>query len=182
MGYQPFMPGNVMPGSGSIPRFEATQQATFDSRILGYLGRALSLELSSGQHYLAQASLAKFRNELNHAQGFVTLANEEFQHANLLTDSMASQGALPSGSVLSPATPTNNIVESLKSCQSIELALIQLYTDASQYCSNVGSHQSYDLFSRLLEEEQTQLARINNWVEVLYHSVNLNQEPTRSFT
>lgn len=181
MGYQPYTPGNLMPGSGGASRFNTSQQTAFDSRILGYLGRALSLELSSGQHYLAQASLAKFRNELNHAQGFVTLANEEFQHANLLTDCMASQGALPSGSVLKPATPTTNIVESLTSCESVELTLIQLYTDASQYCSNVGSQQSYDLFSRLLEEEQAQLLRINNWVAAFYQAVNVNQKPSWGF-
>ncbi|WP_028485640.1 ferritin-like domain-containing protein [Thiomicrorhabdus chilensis] len=181
MRYQPRMQGSVMPGSGSYPRFETPQQMGGNSRVLGYLGRALSLEFSAGQHYLAQASLAKFRNEMNYAQGFVTLANEEFQHANLLTDRMVAQGALPSGSVLSPATPASSIAEALRSCEARELALIQLYGEATQYCANMGAAEDHALFSRLLEEEQAQLMRINGWLEEFYHSMQVNQAPSRGF-
>ncbi|MDX1352750.1 MAG: ferritin-like domain-containing protein [Thiomicrorhabdus sp.] len=181
MRYQPRMQGSVMPGLGSYPQFETPQNTGANSRILGYLGRALSLEFSAGQHYLAQASLAKFRNEMSYAQGFVTLANEEFQHANLLTDRMVAQGALPAGSVLSPATPAGSIAEALRSCEARELALIQLYGEASQYCANVGAREDHSLFNRLLEEEQAQLMRINGWLAEFYHSMGANQYSERSF-
>ncbi|WP_428086705.1 ferritin-like domain-containing protein [Candidatus Thioglobus sp.] len=175
------MQASVMPALGQPSHFEVPQQVVSDSRVLGYLGRALSLEFSTGQHYLAQASLAKFRNEPNHAQGFVALANEEFQHANLLIDRMAGQGALPSSSVLSPATPANSIAESLQSCQIKKLALIQLYTSACQYCANASFLEDHALFSRLLEEEQAQLMRVNNWLEEFYRSMSSNQSLSRGF-
>ncbi|VAW47247.1 bacterioferritin possible associated with carboxysome [hydrothermal vent metagenome] len=181
MHYTPHMQGNIMPGAGSFPQIEAPQQLGGDSRVLGYLGRALSLEFSAGQHYLAQASLAKFRGELNYAQGFVTLANEELQHANLLTDHMVMKGVVPAGSILNPATPTNSIVESLKSCEVRELALIQLYNEAIQYCANMGAVNDHALFSRLYAEEQEQLVKINGWLEEFYQTMNMNQTSARSF-
>jgi len=175
------MPGGIMPGTGAYPQIPETQTAVANGQILGYLGRALSLEFSAGQHYLAQASLAKFRNELNYAEGFVTLANEELQHANLITDRMVAQGALPAGSVLRPATPATNIIEALRSCEAREIALIQLYNEASQYCLNVGAQEDYSLFSRLLEEEQTQLHRVNGWIAEYYQMLSTQQQSHGSF-
>ncbi len=171
----------VIPGMGAYPQMASVQTANANSQILGYLGRALTLEFSAGQHYLAQASLSKFRNETNYAEGFITLANEEFQHANLLTDRMVAQGALPSGTVLRPATPTSNVIEALRSCEEREIALINLYAEANQYCANFGAKEDQALFSRLLEEEQSQLARVNTWIEEYIQIMTQQQQPNRSF-
>lgn len=182
MQYSSRMPAGVIPGAGAHPQVPQYQTAAVpNSQILGYLGRALSMEFSAGQHYLAQASLAKFRNEMNYAEGFVTLANEEFQHANLITDRMVAQGALPSGSVLRPAGAANNIVEALRSCEEREIALIQLYNEATAYCANVGAQEDHALFSRLLEEEQVQLQRVNAWIAEYYQNLAQYQQPRGSF-
>jgi bacterioferritin (cytochrome b1) len=181
MRYQPNMQGSVIPGTGSFSRFETPQHTTVNSQILGYLGRALSLEFSAGQHYLAQASLAKFRNEMNYAEGFVTLANEEFQHANLITDRMVAQGALPSGSVLRPASPASNIIEALRGCEEREVMLIQLYSEAVQYCANLGAQEDHALFNRLLDEEKSQLIRVQSWLQDYYTSLTASNQPNRSF-
>ncbi|MDG6773482.1 ferritin-like domain-containing protein [Thiomicrorhabdus sp. ZW0627] len=181
MRYSSRMPGSVMPGAGAYPQMPQAQTAVSNSQILGYLGRALSLEFSAGQHYLAQASLAKFRHEISYAEGFVTLANEEFQHANLITDRMVAQGALPAGSVLRPAGPANNIAEALRSCEEREIALIQLYSEASQYCANFGAQEDYALFNRLLEEEQTQLVRVQSWLDDYFQTLRQTYQPNRSF-
>ncbi|MBF6059002.1 MULTISPECIES: ferritin-like domain-containing protein [Thiomicrorhabdus] len=181
MRYSARMPGSVMPGLGAYPQVPEVQTVSTNSQILGYLGRALSLEFSAGQHYLAQASLAKFRQEISFAESFVTLANEEFQHANLITDRMVAQGALPAGSVLRPAGPATNIAEALRSCEEREIALIQLYSEASQYCANYGAHEDHALFNRLLEEEHTQLLRVQSWLEEYFHNLTQTYQPTRSF-
>ncbi|QBZ82868.1 rubrerythrin [Hydrogenovibrio crunogenus] len=181
MRYSSRMPGSVMPGAGAHPRIPQAQTSVANSQILGYLGRALSLEFTAGQHYLAQASLAKFRQEISYAEGFVTLANEEFQHANLITDRMVAQGALPAGSVLRPAGSANNIAEALKSCEEREIALIQLYTEATQYCANMGAQEDHALFSRLLEEEQSQLMRVQAWLQDYFQMMANTYQPDRSF-
>lgn len=181
MRYSGRMPGNVMPGFGAYPHVPQAQTVSANSQILGYLGRALSLEFSAGQHYLAQASLAKFRQEISYAEAFVDLANEEFQHANLLTDRMVAQGALPAGSVLRPASPATNIVEALRGCEEREIALIQLYSEATQYCANFGAYEDQALFNRLLEEEQSQLMRVQSWLEEYFHNLTQAYQPARSF-
>ncbi len=178
---QPNMQGMMMPGAGAYPQAGVQAQAGGHSQVLGYFGRALSLEFSAGQHYLAQASLAKYRGEMNFAENFVTLANEEFQHANLITDRMVSYGALPAGSVLSPATPATSIAEALRTCEARELALIQLYGEAVRFSQNVGAMDDFALFSRLLEEEQSQLIRVNAWLEEYYQSLTTAHVPTRAF-
>ncbi len=182
MSYRPFMQGRAMSGAASFPRFDGSTQLESNSKILGYLGRSLSLEFTSGQHYLAQASLAKFRNEAHYAQGFVTLANEEFQHANLITDRIIAHGALPAGSVLSPSSYSGSIVDALKSCEAREIALIQLYGEAAQYCANMGAAEDSSLFNRLFEEEQAQLVRIRTWINEYYHVMNVNPAIARGFT
>lgn len=181
MRYSSRMPGSVMPGAGAYPRVPEAQTSAASSQILGYLGRALSLEFSAGQHYLAQASLAKFRQEVSYAEGLITLANEEFQHANLITDRMVAQGALPAGSILQPATPASSIGEALRSCEEREVALIHLYSEATQYCANFGAQEDHALFSRLLEEEQTQLMRVQSWLDEYYRLMTQSHQPNRSF-
>ncbi|BBP44121.1 ferritin-like domain-containing protein [Thiosulfativibrio zosterae] len=181
MRYQPRMQGSVMPGSAAYPSFAHTDVATTHSRILGFLGRALSLELSAGQHYLAQASLAKFRHEIPYAQAFITLANEEFQHANQITDRMVAQGALPAGSVLAPSEASHNIVEALNSCEVREIALIQLYDEAAQFCHNMGAMEDFGLFSQLLAEEQAQLNRVRGWLAEYFEQFGQSRQPTRGF-
>jgi len=172
------MQGSVMPGAAAYPRFEDPATTPPDSKVLGYLGRALSLAFSAGQHYLAQASLAKFRNEIAYAEGFVELANEEFQHANMLTDRMVALGAVPAGSILTPAVPTNNIAEALRACEAREIALVQLYGEAAQYSLTIGATDDHALFARLMNEEQTQLIKINEWLQNYYHSLTVSMNGT----
>ncbi|MGC9386759.1 MAG: ferritin-like domain-containing protein [Hydrogenovibrio sp.] len=181
MRYGTRMPGSVMPGRGAFPNGPQSEAMTPNSQILGYLGRALSLEFSAGQHYLAQASLAKFRQEMTFAEGFVTLANEEFQHANRITDRMVAQGALPAGSILKPADMANNIVEALQTCEAREWDLIQLYTEASNFCANVQATDDQALFNRLLEEEVTQLNRVQAWLNDYIQSLQQGPSMHRSF-
>lgn len=181
MQYSSGIPGGVFPGAGAFPHMAGVQTSIANSQVLGYLGRALSLEFSAAQHYLAQASLAKTRNELNYAVSFVTLANEELQHANLITDRMVSQGALPAGSVLRPASVANNVLEALRSCEERELALIQLYSEAVHYCANIGAKEDHALFTKLLQEEQSQLMRVHAWLQEYYQALSKTQQPNGSF-
>ena len=177
------MPRTALPGAGAYPKVDQMDSATINSKILGYLGRALSLEFSAGQHYLAQASLAKFRQESEFAEIFITLANEEFQHANQLTDRLVAQGALPAGTTLRPATPAYNILEALRTCEDREIALINLYYEASQYCANFGAQEDHALFSRLLEEEQAQLARVQTWLHEHQNKMRMGSphQPMQTF-
>ncbi len=154
---------SVMAGVGQYRQRQLAGQAGVNPSLLGYLGRAMSLEFSAAQQYIAQAALAQNRAELDFAHEFVVLANEEFRHASELTERMVDLGALPAGSILTPATPAMSVLESLSVCQINEQQLIDLYQQAYQLSRNVGSAEDAELFGRLFEEERAQLVRIQQW-------------------
>ncbi len=154
---------SVMAGVGQYRQRQLASQSGVNPSVLGYLGRAMSLEFSAAQQYIAQAALAQSREELAFAQAFVDLANEEFRHASELTERMVDLGALPAGSILTPATPAMSVLESLSVCQVNEQQLIELYQQAYQLSRNVGSAEDAELFGRLFEQERAQLSRIQQW-------------------
>jgi len=137
----------------------------FNPRIVGYLGRALSLEFSAAQHYLAQAALALRRGEDEFDHGFRLLAQEEFEHANRLVAHMVMLGVLPNASQLAPAQASFDLVAALASCQAREAQLVALYADAADYSSRLGSAGDRTLFVNLLDEERAQLARVEGWLQ-----------------
>ncbi|HKJ82915.1 MAG TPA: hypothetical protein VJ961_02710 [Mariprofundaceae bacterium] len=163
MRYEPRMPGSVMAGVGQYSRHFVQPGLRTDARILGYLGRAISYEFSSAQEYLAQAALAQSRHETEFARGFVELANEEFSHVALLTERLVLQGALPAQSVLHSTTLSTGLGEALNICETQERELVELYTEAKIYCTNMGAEEDAALFAKLEEEEATQLQRIGQW-------------------
>jgi len=153
------------PGVGGFARHRASAAAgRMNPRVLGFMGRALSLEFSAGQYYLAQASLARVRGEAEYAEGFGRLAGEEFMHAERLIQRLVEHGAMPSGSVLRPSDPAMDVVEALYGCHERELELIGLYTEAMGYMARMGAADDHALFKALLEEEQDQLMRVEQWL------------------
>ena len=63
-------------------------QAGTHPRVLGYLGRALSLELSAVQQYMTQASLLSLWGQAAAAERFRLDTAEEMQHAQRLVEHM----------------------------------------------------------------------------------------------
>ena len=166
--YHPMgMTGTPVPGVGANQKIPEYQSSALNSRVLGYLGRALSMEFSAAQHYLAQANLASLRHEKDFEKVFIDLANKELQHANLLINRMVIQGALPSGTVLRPASPSYNIIEALQSCEERVVLLINLYTEACQYCANFSLAEDQVLFDKLLQDEKQQLSNMQAWLQSL---------------
>ncbi|MFP4295222.1 MAG: bacterioferritin [Halothiobacillaceae bacterium] len=151
------------PGASAHLRTPMASQQ-MNPRVLGFLGRALSLEFSAGQYYLAQAALARSRSEEEFAEGFGRLASEEFMHAERLIQRMVEHGALPSGSVLRPSEPAMDVVEALVGCHQREMELIELYSEALGYMARMGAREDHALFHGLLEEEQDQLQRVEQWL------------------
>jgi bacterioferritin len=152
-----------MAGVGQYRQRQLATHAGVNPSVLGFLGRAMSLAFSAAQQYIAQAALAQSRAELEFAQAFVDLANEEFRHASELTERMVDLGALPAGSILTAATPAMSVLEALSVCRVNEQQLIDLYQQAYQFSRNVGSADDAALFGRLFEEERAQLVRIEQW-------------------
>ena len=76
--------------------------ASADQRVLGYLGRALSLELSAVQMYTTQAKLVETWGLAEVAEKFRAEASEELGHAERIISRMLALGVAPNASQLRP--------------------------------------------------------------------------------
>ena len=144
--------------------------ARSDPKVLGYLGRALSLELSAVQQYSTQARLVTAWGLNDVAASLAREADEELQHANRIIDCMLAIGAAPSGSQLRPVKLAANLPGLLQLNQRMEQDIIQLYSSATRYSASMGDHDSRLFFEELLREEQQHHAELEMWIIRLQQS------------
>jgi len=141
--------------------------ARSDPKVLGYLGRALSLELSAVQQYSTQARLVAAWGLNDASASFDKEAEEELQHANRIIDRMLAVGVAPNASQLRPVKVAANLFELLRLNQQLESDIIQLYRSATRYCASRGDHDSRLFFEELLREEQQHHADLEMWIKRL---------------
>jgi bacterioferritin len=136
-------------------------------RVLGYLGRALSLELTAVQQYMTQASLAETWGDGEAAQRFRQETVEEMRHAEALVQRMLALGVAPAASQLRPASHGPDLASLLRLDLALEDDLVNLYAEASRFCLLVGdvTHQAF--FSQLLDDEQQHAAELSSWLAQL---------------
>lgn len=138
-----------------------------DQKVLGYLGRALSLELSAVQLYSTQARLVAGWGLDKVADKLRAEAREETEHAERIIARMLFLGAAPGASQLRPVKLAKDIVSLLKLNHEFEMEIVKLYRDASNYCLRMGQHQEYIFFQSLLEEEEQHATDIRRWLQTL---------------
>jgi len=139
-----------------------------DQGVLGYLGRALSLEFSAVQLYSTQARLVAYWGLGSAAERLRHEAEEELQHADRIIERMLALGVAPNASQLRPVKLGENLVETLKINQEFEQELIKLYHAAASYSARIGDHDSRLFFNTLLEEEKTHHKELLEWQAQLW--------------
>jgi bacterioferritin len=137
--------------------------ARTDQVVLGYLGRALSLEFSAVQLYRTQARLVAHWGLASAAERLRHEAEEELQHTDRIIERMLALGVAPNASQLRPVKLGESLVEMLKINQEFEQELIKLYHAASSYSARTGDHDSRLFFHALLEEEKTHHKELLAW-------------------
>ncbi|MEJ2060498.1 MAG: ferritin-like domain-containing protein [Gammaproteobacteria bacterium] len=138
-----------------------------DQRVLGYLGRALSLELSAVQQYSTQARLVATWGLAEPARRLRDEAVEEMGHVDRVISRMLALGVAPNASQLRPARLGQNLQELLRQDQVLEQELVSLYGDATRYCARQGDHDNRLFFEALLEEEKGHGSEFVRWLEEL---------------
>jgi len=138
-----------------------------DQRILGYLGRALSLELSAVQMYSTQARLVATWGLDEPARRLRHEAHEEMQHVERIIARMLALGVAPNASVLRPARLGSDLREVLQADQLFEEELVELYLAAANHSARIGSHDDRVFFQGLLEEEQAHARELIQWMQEL---------------
>lgn len=133
-------------------------------RVLGWLGRALSLELSAVQQYMTQASLVELWGDLDAAARFRQDTVEEMRHAEAIVQRMLALGVAPASSQLRPVAHAGDLVGLLRHDLRLEADLIALYADAVRFCVLIGDSDNRTLFSGLLDDEQQHVRDLESWL------------------
>lgn len=133
-------------------------------KVLGYLGRALSLELSAVQLYSTQARLVANWGLDKAAGQFRHEAHEEMQHVERIIARMLALGAAPNASQLRPVKTGPDLISLLQIDRQFEMELVGLYQDAVESCRKTGSAIDEQFFQVLLEEEQGHAVELEKWI------------------
>jgi bacterioferritin len=139
--------------------------ARADQQVLGYLGRALSLELSAVQLYSTQARLLGVWGLAEASRRMSHEAHEELEHANRIIGRMLALGVAPNASQLRPVTLGSNLLELLQFDYEFENELVQLYTQATHHCARIGDQDSRVFFEALLNEEKAHAFELAHWIK-----------------
>ena len=138
-----------------------------DQKVLGYLGRALSLELSAVQLYSTQARLVANWGLDSVSERFHAEAREEMQHAERIIGRMLARGSAPGSSQLRPVKLGTDLLTLLKIDQQFEKELVSLYQEAVTHCLNSDMQDDRIFFQALLDEEKEHAATLQTWIESL---------------
>ena len=139
--------------------------AAVHPRVLGYLGRALSLELSAVQQYMTHASLVELWGDPESAARFRQETVEEMQHAERLVQHMLSVGVAPAASQLRPVTHAPDLVGLLRLNSVLETDLIDHYGQAVRFCVLIGDSNNGAIFRSLWEDEQRHGEELSAWIQ-----------------
>jgi len=143
-------------------------------RVLGYLGRALSLELSAVQQYMTQASLVELWGDGDAAERFRRETLEELQHAERIIQRMLALGVAPAASQLRPVSHAADLVGLLRLNLSLETDLINHYAEAVRFCVLVGDGDNEAFFRGLWSDEQHHGEDLGGWLR----SLGPNHDPS----
>jgi bacterioferritin len=135
-----------------------------DTRVLGYLGRALSLELSAVQLYSTQTKLVEVWGLKDWAERFSNESREEMEHAERIIGRMLALGVAPNASQLRPVKLGQDLQQLLRNNHEFENEAISLYSEASAHCLRVGDTENRMFFEALLTEERAHADEWSNWL------------------
>lgn len=134
-----------------------------DPVILGYLGRALSFELSAVQQYLSLARLLELRGMPQAGEKFRHEAQEEMKHAERIIGRMLALGVAPNASCLRPSRLDGTLPQWLQHATDLETEIVAFYAQAVRYCKHTQDHENRIFFETLLQEEQRHAGGIDAW-------------------
>lgn len=136
-------------------------------RVLAYLGRALSLELTAVQQYMTQASLVELWGDKASAERFREETVEEMQHAERIVQHMLTLGVAPAASQLQPARHAPDLLGLLEQNTELEQQLVDHYAEASRFCTVIHDTDNRAFFQALLEDEQHHSRDLEAWLQEL---------------
>jgi len=139
-----------------------------DSKVIEYLNRVLTNELTAINQYFLHARMYKNWGlfELNDYEYHESI--EEMQHADMLIERILFLEGLPNlqdiGRLMIGESPQEMIECDLK----LELEAIPLLREAIAYCESCKDYVSRELFEKILENEEEHV----DWIETQLDLIN----------
>jgi bacterioferritin len=149
-------------------------------RVLGYLGRALSLELTAVQQYMTQAALVQIWGESEASDRFRRETVEEMRHAERIVERLLALGLAPAASQLRPVETAPDLPGLLRLDARLEDDLIHHYAEAVRFCVLIRDGENESFFRDLWNEERHHGEELLLWQREL-ESHPLQQEARASF-
>jgi len=138
-----------------------------DQQVLGYLGRALSLEMTAVQQYATQARLVSAWGLTEDANKLQQESLEEMGHVERIISRMLALGVAPNASMLRPVKLGSSLRELLIEDAVLEKDLVELYSKAAHHCARNGDQDGRNFFTGLLNEEQAHDLALAEWLKTL---------------
>jgi len=138
-----------------------------DPVVLGFLGRALSLEMTAVQQYLAVSRLLKLRGFEEIGAKFQHEAQEEMGHAERIIGRMLMLGVAPNATQLRPAQLGDSLPKVMAAVHAMEIEAVGFYQQAVQHCTAQDDFDNKLFFEQLLQEERAHVNEFANWQQML---------------
>ena len=138
-----------------------------DSRLSGYLSRALSHEMAAVQQYLLQAKLTGMWGLSAQSTHFRNDVNEELVHAERLMERMLVLGIPCNATQLPPIRPGRTLEEMLHIDRQLEIEAIRLYEEAAAYCARRQDGETLQLLRAILDDELGHLRELDQQLSEL---------------
>jgi len=134
-----------------------------DAVVPGYLGRALSYELSAVQQYLSLSSLLAMRGVHDASERFRNEAQDELRHVEKIIGRMIALGFAPNASRLRPPKLDGTLLQLVEHVIEFEHEIVDFYMSAVEYCIQAGDHENRIFFDALLNEEKQHASHVLAW-------------------
>jgi len=141
--------------------------STTDKVVLGFLGRALSLEMTAVQQHLTVSRLLKLRGFDEISEKFQHEAHEEMGHADRIIGRMLMLGVAPNATQLRPAQLGDSLPEVMAAVHALETELVGFYQRAVEHCAVNDDFDNKLFFEQLLQEERAHVHEFANWQQML---------------
>lgn len=145
--------------------------ANINPKVLGYLGRALSLEMTAIQQYCTVSRLLKLRGFEQIADKFKHEMRDELEHVERIVGRMLVLGVAPNASQLRPAKVGDSLPALIASVYMLEQEIIDFYQQAVSFCIQVEDFDNRMFFEQLLHEEQKHADELKQWRQDLSQQV-----------
>jgi len=138
-----------------------------DSRLHGYLVRALSHEMAAVQQYMAQSKLCDLWNMAEHCSHFRQDVIEELGHVESLMEALLKLGVTPQVTQLPAVRLGRSLEEMLAIDRVLEVEAVRLYEEAASYCARVRDVVHHTLFTQIMRDELHHLDDLDKMIASL---------------